>query len=74
MNNPRNLPTTCYIQTTLLIFFALIQSSWEFCALFEKIYDGEPILSIFSVIGEDLQHRCFSRLLVLCEYCVAVRY
>ncbi len=27
--------------------------------LFEKIY-GEPILSVFSVSGEDLQHRCYS--------------
>jgi hypothetical protein len=28
--------------------------------LFEKIYDGEPILPIFSNIGEDLQYRCFN--------------
>jgi hypothetical protein len=24
-------------------------------ALFEKIYDGEPILTVFSNIGEDVQ-------------------
>jgi hypothetical protein len=24
--------------------------------LFEKIYDGEPFLTIFSVIGEDIQY------------------
>ncbi len=29
-------------------------------ALFEKIYDGEPILTIFSNIGEDVQYRCFN--------------
>jgi hypothetical protein len=28
--------------------------------LFEKIYDGEPILTVFSVFGEDLHHRCFN--------------
>jgi hypothetical protein len=27
-------------------------------ALFKKIYDGEPILTVFSVIGG--QYRCFS--------------
>jgi hypothetical protein len=26
---------------------------------FEKIYDGEPILAVFSNIGEDVQYRCF---------------
>ncbi len=29
-------------------------------ALFEKIYDGEPILTVFSNIGEDVQYRCFN--------------
>jgi hypothetical protein len=29
-------------------------------ALFEKIYDGSPILTVFSNIGEDVQYRCFN--------------
>ena len=29
-------------------------------ALFEKIYDREPIFTVVSVIGEDLLHRCFN--------------
>ncbi len=33
----------------------------EFVALFEKNYDGEPILAVLSVICEDLQHCCFSK-------------
>ncbi len=36
-----------------------LQISLGIVALFEKIYDGEPILTVFSNIGEDLQYRCF---------------
>jgi hypothetical protein len=32
-----------------------LQISLGIVALFKKIYDGEPILSVFSVIGEDVQ-------------------
>jgi hypothetical protein len=35
------------------------QTSRRFFALFEKIYDGEPILTVISNIGEDLQYRYF---------------
>jgi hypothetical protein len=28
----------------------------------KKIYDGEPILNVFSNIGEDVQYRCFNSL------------
>jgi hypothetical protein len=45
-----------YIQKMQLIF-PLIQTSRGFVALFEKIYDGEPILIVFSLVWEDLQHR-----------------
>ena len=38
-------------------------------ALFEKIYDDQPILTVFSNIGENVQYCCFSK--VLCEKCVA---
>jgi hypothetical protein len=36
-----------------------IQISLGIVALFEKIYDGELILTVFSNIGEDVQYRCF---------------
>jgi hypothetical protein len=29
-------------------------------ALFEKIYNAEPILTVVSNIGEDVQYRCFN--------------
>jgi hypothetical protein len=35
-----------------------LQISLGIVAMFEKIYDGEPILTVFT--DEDLQHRCFS--------------
>jgi hypothetical protein len=34
-----------------------LQRSLEIVALFEKIYDGEPILTVVSNIGEDVQYR-----------------
>jgi hypothetical protein len=33
-----------------------LQISIEFFALFEKIYDGEPILAVISIIEEDVQY------------------
>jgi hypothetical protein len=36
-----------------------LQISLEVIALFEKIYDGGPILTVISNIGEDVQYRCF---------------
>ncbi len=38
-----------------------LQISLETVALFEKIYDGEPILTVVSNIGEDVQHSCFNK-------------
>jgi hypothetical protein len=35
------------------------QTSRGVFALFEKIYDGELILTVISNIGEDVQYRCF---------------
>jgi hypothetical protein len=39
-----------------------LQISLGIVALFEKIYDEEPILTVFSNIGEDVQYRCFNQL------------
>jgi hypothetical protein len=38
----------------------MLQISVEIVALFEKIHDGEPILTIVSNNGEDVQYRCFN--------------
>jgi hypothetical protein len=35
-----------------------LQLSLGTFALFEKIYDGDPILAVISNIGEDVQYRC----------------
>jgi hypothetical protein len=37
-----------------------LQISLVIVPLFEKIYNGEPILSVVSNIGEDVQYRCFN--------------
>jgi hypothetical protein len=36
-------------------------TSLGFFQLIEKISNKEPILTVFSVFGEDLQHRCFRK-------------
>jgi hypothetical protein len=36
-----------------------LQISLEIIALFEKTYDGGPILTVVSNIGEDVQYRWF---------------
>ena len=37
-----------------------LQISLAIIALFEKIYDGKPILTVVSNIGEDVQYRRFN--------------
>jgi hypothetical protein len=37
-----------------------LQISLGIVAIFEKIYDGEQILTVFSNIGEDVQYHCFN--------------
>jgi hypothetical protein len=37
-----------------------LQISVGIIALFEKIYDGEPMLPVFSNIGDDVQYRSFN--------------
>jgi hypothetical protein len=40
-------------------FLPTLQISLGIAALFEKIYDGELSLTVFSSIGEDVQHRLY---------------
>ncbi len=52
-----------------------LQISLGIVAFFEKIYDGEPILTIFSNIGEDVHCTIpLFQISVLCEKGVAVRH
>ncbi len=37
-----------------------LQISLEIVVLFDKIYDDEPILTVVSNIGEDVQYCCFN--------------
>ncbi len=37
-----------------------LQISVGIIALFEKIYDGDPIFTVISNNGEDVQYRCFN--------------
>jgi hypothetical protein len=37
-----------------------LQISVGFIALFEKIYYGEPIFTVISNNGDDVQYRCFN--------------
>ncbi len=39
-----------------------LQISLEIVVLFEKIYDGEPILTVVSNIGKDVQYCYFNKL------------
>jgi hypothetical protein len=49
------------------------QTSHVFSALFEKIYDGQPILTVFSNIGEDVQYLLF-QISLWCENVVAAQH
>ena len=41
-------------------FFAAAPNIARIVELFEKTYDGGPILTVVSNIGEDVQYRCFN--------------
>ncbi len=49
-------------------FFADAPNIARNCSVTWKFYDGEPILTVFSNIGEDVQYRCL-KLSVWCEKC-----
>ena len=38
-----------------------LQISLGIIALFERIYDGEPIVTVISNIGEYVKYRCFNK-------------
>jgi hypothetical protein len=52
----------CHVANSNIAIDTLLklQISVRVIALFEKIYDGELILTVLSNIGKDVQYRCFS--------------
>ncbi len=53
---------TCHVVNSniAIVSSPTLQLSLGINALFEKIYDGKPILTVISNIGEDVQYRCFN--------------
>ncbi len=58
----KSVKLACHVVNSNIAIGSLptLQISQGIVALFDKIYDGEPILSVFSNIGEDVQYRCFN--------------
>jgi hypothetical protein len=58
----KSVKLTCHVVNSNIAIgsFPTFQISQGIVALFEKIYDGEPILTVFSNIREDVQYRCFN--------------
>jgi hypothetical protein len=58
----KSVKLACHVENSNIAIGSLpkLQISLGFVALFEKIYDEEPILTVFSNIGDDVQYRCFN--------------
>jgi hypothetical protein len=58
----KSVKLACHVVNSNIAIGSLptLHISLGIVALFEKIYDGEPILTDFSNIGEDKQYRCFN--------------
>jgi hypothetical protein len=58
----KSVERACHVVNSNIAIGSLpmLQTSLGIVALFEKIYDGEPILTVLSNIGEDGQYRCFN--------------
>ena len=54
------MPHGQFKQNNAINSLQTIQIPQGIVALFEKIYDAEPILTVFSNIGEDGQYRYFN--------------
>jgi hypothetical protein len=54
----KSVKHACHVaNSNIAIFLPTLQISLGIIALFEKIYDGEPIVTVISNIGEDVQYR-----------------
>jgi hypothetical protein len=58
----KSVKLSCHVVNSNIAFGSLptLQTSQGIVALFEKIYDGEPILTIVWIIGEDVQYHSFN--------------
>jgi hypothetical protein len=58
----KSLKLACHVVNSNIAIGSLptLQISPGVFALFEKVYDSEPILSVVSNIGEVVQYRCFN--------------
>jgi hypothetical protein len=56
----KSVKLACHVVNSNIAMGSLptLQISVGIFALFEKIYDGEPIVTVVSNIGEDVQYRC----------------
>jgi hypothetical protein len=59
----KSVKLACHVANSNIAIdsFPTLQISLAIVALFEKIYDGEPILTVVSNIGEDVQYRFSSK-------------
>jgi hypothetical protein len=57
----KSVKLACHVVNSNIALGSLptFQISLGIVALFEQIYDGEPIVTVFSNIGEDVQYRRF---------------
>jgi hypothetical protein len=60
MNNFGKLVSHVVSSNIAMDSLPTLKISLGIIALFEKIYDVEPILTVFSNIREDVQYRCFN--------------
>jgi hypothetical protein len=62
MKKSRKFKLVCHVANSNIAINTLpkLQISVRVIALFEKICDGEAIVTVISNIGEDVQYRCFN--------------
>jgi hypothetical protein len=58
----KSMKPACHVMNSNIAIGSLptLQISLVIVALFAKIYDGEPILTDVSNVGEDVQYRSFN--------------
>ncbi len=71
----KSVKLACHLVNSNIAIVSLptLQISLGIVALFEKIYDSDPIFTVVSYIREDVQYRCFNEVydvksVSLCRY------
>jgi hypothetical protein len=59
----KSVKLACHVVNSNIAIGSLptLQTSHGLSALFEKIYYGDPIFTVISNNGEDVQYRCFNK-------------